>query len=95
MRRETVRSDWSLAAENAGDRGWLSPVGEKRLRASPSAARRQLRGSGVSTGGAARRAGPRSYPRRAGPGSAAPVRTSSLARTGPLAHTRQEKPFVS
>lgn len=30
----------SLAAEDAADRGWLCPVGEKRLRARLSAARR-------------------------------------------------------
>lgn len=94
MGRETVQSGWSLAAENAGDQGWISPAGEKRLRTRLSAVPASSADPELAQGAQRARSGP-TPAGAAGPASAALVRTRSLARSGPLARTRQEKPFVS
>lgn len=90
-----MRGYWSRAAENAGDQGWLSPAGEKRLRTGLSAARCQIRGPGAGTGGASRSAGPLLPEPPAQPPQPSSALAPSLARVRSRARTRQEKPFVS
>lgn len=92
--RETVQNGWSLAAENARDQVWLSPAGEKRLRTRLRAAPTSSAAPELAQGAQRARPGP-APAGAAGPASAALVRTRSLSRSGPLAGTRQEKPFVS